>query len=259
MMVSELSSDNLHDAGPSPNTAMFLDTLDKYGMKATFFLIGLNILSDPAAVQEIINRGHQVGSHTYSHQNMSLFTYEQVYTELTLWETIFLSLNLTGPPAGMVPSYLRARGGAFSDTCQKAASDLGYTSYYWSFDSGDSASNVSSTDILDGLKSHFSDMNAVDVSKLSVIYQAHDRVNVTAAAWPQMAEYLATTLKGVKFVTLEECMGVPAYRPQPSRKAPTDLQCQSGIMDLRRDVCCPLDCPNSQWYVIWDVDNCLTE
>ena len=56
------------DDGPCPEvTPWVLDTLDKYGAKATFFCIGKNVELYPELFKEILRRGHSVGNHTYSH------------------------------------------------------------------------------------------------------------------------------------------------------------------------------------------------
>ncbi|MCQ2117574.1 MAG: polysaccharide deacetylase family protein [Bacteroidales bacterium] len=56
------------DDGPRPEvTPWVLDLLDKYNAKATFFCIGKNVELFPELYQEIIDRGHAVGNHSYSH------------------------------------------------------------------------------------------------------------------------------------------------------------------------------------------------
>lgn len=56
------------DDGPIPKvTPWVLDTLDDYGVKATFFCVGDNVRKYPEIFAEILRRGHQVGNHTYHH------------------------------------------------------------------------------------------------------------------------------------------------------------------------------------------------
>lgn len=58
------------DDGPIPeSTPWLLDLLDKYGIKATFFVVGDNVRKYPALYEEIIRRGHSVGNHTMHHVN----------------------------------------------------------------------------------------------------------------------------------------------------------------------------------------------
>lgn len=57
------------DDGPTPGvTEWLLQTLDKYNAKATFFVLGKNVELYPDLYQLIIDRGHKIGNHTYSHQ-----------------------------------------------------------------------------------------------------------------------------------------------------------------------------------------------
>ncbi len=67
------------DDGPTPGvTEWILNMLDRYNAKATFFVLGKNVELYPDLYQMILERGHKVGNHTYSHQKgwtMSLDRY----------------------------------------------------------------------------------------------------------------------------------------------------------------------------------------
>ena len=57
------------DDGPDPiMTPKILDILNKYNVKASFFLIGKNALKNQALVKQITNEGHSIGNHTYHHK-----------------------------------------------------------------------------------------------------------------------------------------------------------------------------------------------
>ena len=56
------------DDGPIPEvTPWVLDLLDRYGVKATFFLVGDNIRKHPEEFREVVKRGHRIGNHTFNH------------------------------------------------------------------------------------------------------------------------------------------------------------------------------------------------
>ena len=56
------------DDGPHPEiTLQVLDILDRYHAQATFFCVGENVKKYPHTYQEILQRGHQTGNHTYNH------------------------------------------------------------------------------------------------------------------------------------------------------------------------------------------------
>jgi peptidoglycan-N-acetylglucosamine deacetylase len=56
------------DDGPVPEvTPLVLDLLDKYNVKATFFCVGENVRKHPELYNEILQRGHRTGNHTFNH------------------------------------------------------------------------------------------------------------------------------------------------------------------------------------------------
>ncbi len=56
------------DDGPIPEvTPWVLDTLDRYGVKATFFFVGDNVRKHPYLYEEVKRRGHSYGNHTMHH------------------------------------------------------------------------------------------------------------------------------------------------------------------------------------------------
>lgn len=61
------------DDGPSKNTREILDILDRYGVKATFFVCGKEDAESIEALKEIAARGHTIGMHSYSHDYGSLY------------------------------------------------------------------------------------------------------------------------------------------------------------------------------------------
>lgn len=60
------------DDGPTKNGDQLISLLAKYNVKATFFLIGKEIETYPDGAIRIVQAGHQIGNHTYSHNRMVL-------------------------------------------------------------------------------------------------------------------------------------------------------------------------------------------
>ena len=67
------------DDGPSENTLKILDILDKYNIKATFFVIGSSNRISPYVLRRLVDDGHAVGNHTYSHKYSEIYSSSQQF------------------------------------------------------------------------------------------------------------------------------------------------------------------------------------
>ncbi|MCC7251639.1 polysaccharide deacetylase family protein [Hyphomicrobium sp.] len=73
------------DDGPMRRyTRPILDALDEQCVKATFFAVGRMAISDPATLQEVARRGHTIGTHTWSHKNLSTLSAAAMKREFEL-------------------------------------------------------------------------------------------------------------------------------------------------------------------------------
>ena len=88
------------DDGPIPNiTPWVLDLLDKYNIKATFFLVGDNVRKHPEEFKMIVERGHRVGNHTFNHiSGLKYLSY--YYLENTNKADELINSTLFRPPHG---------------------------------------------------------------------------------------------------------------------------------------------------------------
>ena len=88
------------DDGPIPNiTPWVLDLLDKYNIKATFFLVGANVRKHPEEFKMIVERGHRVGNHTFNHiSGLKYLSYN--YLENTNKADELINSTLFRPPHG---------------------------------------------------------------------------------------------------------------------------------------------------------------
>lgn len=100
-----------YDDGPHPKfTPEILAILDRYHVKATFFMIGRQMDKYPGIVREILAKGHVIGNHTYTHPaNIEADTSAQVIRELEECEKVVERLSgkrayLFRPPRGLVDS-----------------------------------------------------------------------------------------------------------------------------------------------------------
>ena len=90
------------DDGPIPEvTPWVLDTLDHYGVKATFFLVGDNVRRHPELLEEILRRGHSVGNHTMNHLQSTKVTTRTYLRNVALADRLIGS-RLFRPPHGLM-------------------------------------------------------------------------------------------------------------------------------------------------------------
>ena len=94
------------DDGPSKNTEKILDILDKYQVKATFFLTGREDEESLRLYQEIHKRGHTVGMHSYTHKYHEIYAsteaFEQDLEQIQgrIFETLGFTCSLYRFPGG---------------------------------------------------------------------------------------------------------------------------------------------------------------
>ena len=90
------------DDGPIPEvTPWVLDVLDKYRIKATFFMVGDNVRKHPDEFKMVVERGHRIGNHTYNHlKGMAVHT--DHYVANFDKADCYLSTNLFRPPHGLM-------------------------------------------------------------------------------------------------------------------------------------------------------------
>lgn len=88
------------DDGPIPeSTPWLLDTLDRYGVKATFFMVGDNVRKYPELYHEIIKRGHKAGNHTMHHLDGSR-VWTSRYVKDVEEAARYIESDLLRPPHG---------------------------------------------------------------------------------------------------------------------------------------------------------------
>jgi peptidoglycan-N-acetylglucosamine deacetylase len=85
------------DDGPSEGyTQDILKTLDNFSVKATFFLVGGAMERNPHLAKLIVNSGHEIGNHSYSHQRMMFMAYDDIANELKKTHQLIDQAGYTG-------------------------------------------------------------------------------------------------------------------------------------------------------------------
>lgn len=90
------------DDGPIPEvTPWVLDVLDRYSVKATFFMVGDNVRKHPEVFKEVLRRGHTVGNHTMHHLQGMKVTTLRYMRDITEADALIGS-SLFRPPHGLI-------------------------------------------------------------------------------------------------------------------------------------------------------------
>lgn len=115
----------------SDNTESILNSLDKYNVKATFFLVGGWCDDYPDKVKEMAKRGHEIGNHSNKHPNFTTISRDNMVKELEATNAKILGLT------GTMPKLFRFPEGAYNDLAVDVVENTGLTSIQWDVDSLD--------------------------------------------------------------------------------------------------------------------------
>lgn len=102
------------DDGPNGKaTPKILDTLEKYGVVATFFDLGQNMANYPKVVKREETIGCEVESHTYAHKNLNKLTSAQIKADMEKAEKVYQNVlghkpSLVRPPYGNANSTVKS-------------------------------------------------------------------------------------------------------------------------------------------------------
>ncbi len=116
------------DDGPSENpeiTNRILDELNTRGVKATFFLLGINVEKNPETVKRIAEEGHLIGNHSYSHINIGQASDEEVIADFQKSREVIEAIT------GVKLEFLRPPYGIWREELE---SDIGLIPVMWSVD-----------------------------------------------------------------------------------------------------------------------------
>lgn len=177
------------DDGPSAETDRILDILKEYDVKATFFVIGKTDENSVKAYQRIVEEGHTLGMHSYSHQ------YAQVYASQEAFEDDLTSLqDYLFSITGMESTFYRFPGGSSNKVSKIPMSDLiqclkerNITYFDWNVSSGDaSGTQLSSQTIINNV------MNGINGAHKNYVVLFHDSAakKTTVDALPEIIEQI---------------------------------------------------------------------
>lgn len=117
------------DDGPSPSvTPKVLATLKRYNAKATFFVLGSRVIANPGLVKQELDAGHQVGSHSWDHPQLTKLSKKEVYDQILKTQKVVFDQT------GYFPTTMRPPYGAVN---KEVAEEIGIPIIQWSVDTED--------------------------------------------------------------------------------------------------------------------------
>lgn len=186
------------DDGPySPVTNRILDTLEKHGAKATFFVVGNRVASYKSTVKRAHNLGCEIASHTWSHKNLTKLSVSEMNSEIK--KSVDAITDVTGGNVTLV----RPPEGGVNGTVQ---ANIGYPLIMWSVDSMD-WKHRNATKNYNTIVNHVFD---------GCIILMHDLYPATAETVEKLVPDLMA--KGYKFVTVTELMEARGVSMQNGQK-----------------------------------------
>ena len=113
------------------NTLELLGILDEFGVKCTFFVTGGWATTYPHHMKDIVNRGHEIGNHSYSHPEMTTKGPDVMYRQI---ERASQAIHET---AGVWPTLFRPPYGDTNEKLRAVSRALGCEVIMWTIDSRD--------------------------------------------------------------------------------------------------------------------------
>ena len=188
------------DDGPGVNTSKVLSELDKYHVKATFFVTD-QFPKYRHLIGEEYRKGHAIGVHTLTHK-------WSVYDSLDNYINDFNEMNeIIHSETGSYTKIFRFPGGSSNTVSKSHAKGIvteianemtnrGYVYYDWNLSSGDADSKATTEKIINNI------LNRVDSCRFDCVILFHDYKKTTANAIGPILEDL--TSRGYTFKTLDE-------------------------------------------------------
>ena len=182
------------DDGPHPSlTPKILAILAKYGVPATFFMVGQNVLNYPSAAKQVIDAGHEVGNHTFTHPHLAGLNEHAIMEEIGKCEDALEELS------EYRPHLLRTPQGAMTANLEKCLSDDDYILVLWSLDTRD----------WDNKSTAYIVQTVLGNVKSGDIILMHDYIGYNSKT-PEALEKIIPELlsQGYEFVTVSELLGL---------------------------------------------------
>ena len=109
------------DDGPhATSTPRIVELLQQFDVPATFFLVGKHLEKHPEIAREMVNAGHEIGNHTFSHSILYVSTKKRIRDEICRTDTLLRNID------GAEPKFFRPPAGFFTKQVLDIVEQLGY-------------------------------------------------------------------------------------------------------------------------------------
>ncbi len=133
---------NLTSAWGNEDTQTLIDILGRYGVKATFFVVGFWAEKFPESVKALHDAGHEVMNHSDTHPHMSGLTPPQIASEIEKANEKISAVT------GTVPGLFRCPYGEYDDEVVKGVRQMGMEPVQWDVEPTAAPSNTRRCGIL---------------------------------------------------------------------------------------------------------------
>jgi peptidoglycan/xylan/chitin deacetylase (PgdA/CDA1 family) len=183
------------DDGPDPkSTRKVLDILDEHDVKATFFVIGKKVDLYPSVVEEIVQRGHEVGVHGYEHDRLFSLRGPSVVRD-DLVRAVASIEKVTKKK----PTLFRPPIGHTNPTIARVADELGLTVVGWSVAAYDGIARAKPSRVASRVKA------AMDDRDIILMHDASERGTHDPAGPKALPEILLGAKdRNLRFVPLSD-------------------------------------------------------
>jgi len=191
------------DDGPDPEwTPKILDILKEKGVKASFFMIGMQMENNPGLVRRVLDDGHEIGVHTYTHPNLALASDERIRLELNATQRLLESITGRSTILFRPPYNADSRPTSLDEILPlETVQSMGYVTVTEDVDPEDWA-KPGTQEILDRVK-----MGRQLGGNVILLHDAGGDRSETLEALPKIIDYLYD--RGDKIVSLGTLLGEP--------------------------------------------------
>jgi len=194
------------DDGPSKYTQRLLEILDQYDVKATFFVVNTSYAH---MIDDIVNQGHSIGAHTYSHDYREIYSSEDAYFRdlqkicSVVKKCSGVDTRLLRFPGGSSNTISRFNEGIMSRLTHKVV-DQGYKYFDWNVDSNDAGGAKTADEVFENV------IGGAQGRRISIVLQ-HDTKGYSVDAVEQIIVW--GLANGYTFLPLDETSPMYHHRP----------------------------------------------